>query len=44
VLDKGIGRASEVEEDVPNPTAARQWLQQPSMMLESVLLVHQLKE
>ncbi|KAF5841326.1 CYTH-like domain-containing protein [Dunaliella salina] len=44
VLEKGIGRASEVEEEVPDAAAARQWLQEPSKMLEAVPLVHQLKE
>jgi len=44
VLEKGIGRASEVEEDVPDPAAARQWLQEPRKMLEASPLVQQLKE
>jgi hypothetical protein len=44
VLEKGIGRASEVEEDVSDPAAARGWLQHPSRMLEASPLCLQLQQ
>ena len=43
VLLDGIGRATEVEEDV-DPLAARRWLTEPCLMMEAVPLVKGLKE
>jgi len=44
ILQDGIGRASEVEEDAPDAAAARAWLAQPDLLLQSSPLLKQLNE
>lgn len=44
ILQDGIGRASEVEEDVPDAAAARAWLSQPDAMLAASPLLQGLNE
>jgi hypothetical protein len=44
ILSDGIGRASEVEEDVSDVGTARTWLQQPGAMLQASPLLTGLNE
>jgi hypothetical protein len=44
ILSDGIGRASEVEEDVSDVTTARGWLEQPGAMLQASPLLKGLNE
>lgn len=44
ILQNGIGRASEVEEDVKDVQAARTWLTTPDLLLQASPLLQQLNE